>query len=297
MAFSCLNEYRILPSGEVVFSDAESYKPSLHKDLKNWPTLEAEIEGAFQKYLQIKTIESYSDYAVLLVYQGKYEKARDIFWEIERKSPGRYQTASNLGTVYELLGKSDSAYIWIDKSLKINPNSHDGSEWIHLKILEAKVKFHSNPASLANYNILGLDFGNEIIPKYKGDLKPYDIMGHLYHQLGERLTFIAPKDVIMGRLLFDLGNCLAIEVDATSALELYLMAEEFGFTNEVMQKRIAEFRRSQRWADFWNWEHEFVDKNFSLVLGLLFTFFITGCLVSFLIIRKIIRSFKKRENP
>jgi len=56
-----------------------------------------------------------SDYASLLVYAGYYERAKTIFHRIERDWPNQYTTASNLGTVYELLGKPDSALLWIQK--------------------------------------------------------------------------------------------------------------------------------------------------------------------------------------
>lgn len=64
----------------------------------------------------------------------------------------------------------------------------------------------------------------------------------LYFQLNERVSFIEPKDKIVGLLLFELGNILALTDDLTIALRTYERAMEYGHESEVMEKRYEKFR-------------------------------------------------------
>jgi hypothetical protein len=47
--------------------------------------------------------------------------------------------AANLGTALELLGNKEEALHWIREGIRRNPQSHEGTEWLHAKILEAKI--------------------------------------------------------------------------------------------------------------------------------------------------------------
>lgn len=185
-----------------------------------------------------------SDSAVGLVYLGKYNEALKVFYKIEKEFPGEYNTAANIGTIYELLGKNDSALHWINKAIKINPASHDGSEWIHIKILEAKIKAAKQADGFLNaYNVLGLDWGDSLVPVLKKSaFTERDIMFDLLAQLNERLKFIKPKEPIMARLFFDFGNACAYAQDFAAALAAYTKAEEFGYNTPQFKKWIAYFK-------------------------------------------------------
>jgi tetratricopeptide (TPR) repeat protein len=113
-----------------------------------------------------RDLDAYSDYGVLLAYLGRYDEAKAVYEEIEKITPGRYSTAANLGTVYELLGQNDLALKWIKKAVEIDPTSHEGSEWIHVKILEAKIK---GDKALTSEFLLGINFGNDTIPESQMD--------------------------------------------------------------------------------------------------------------------------------
>lgn len=163
-SLACINEYRVKLNGEVIYTNGHDGVPySYYKNLDQESKLK-ELQRADSIYRKTGKLEDYSDYGVMLVYNGKYSEAKSIFQKIEKNQPGLYATAANLGTVYELIGKNDSAYYWIDKAIKINPESHDGSEWIHLKILEAKIKAENDSGFFDSYNILELDFGNNVKP-------------------------------------------------------------------------------------------------------------------------------------
>jgi tetratricopeptide (TPR) repeat protein len=190
---------------------------------------------------------SYNDYGVTLIYLKKYREAFNVYKEIESKKPNLYSTASNIGTIYELTGKNDSAYVWIKKAIQINPSSHDSSEWIHLNILNEKLK---KTIDFKTADILGLDFGADILPKSslsKDELRK--IKEALFFQLNERTQLIKPKDVLVGKLLFELGNICAIDEGAFSALKNYDAAKAYGFNSELLTKRYNYFLKMQKGLD------------------------------------------------
>jgi len=80
-----------------------------------------------------------SDLAVAFVHQGKYSEAIALLQELERRYPGKYQVAANLGTAFELSGDNKQALQWIREGIRRNPKSHEGTEWLHVAILEAKL--------------------------------------------------------------------------------------------------------------------------------------------------------------
>ncbi|MCB9034961.1 MAG: hypothetical protein H6553_14080 [Chitinophagales bacterium] len=66
------------------------------------------------------------------------------------------------------------------------------------------------------------------------------------------MTFIKPKDPIIAQLLFELGNINAINYDVKSGLEVYLVAKEYGYTSDLIDKRIEYFEKLQSKAEFKN---------------------------------------------
>lgn len=157
-SMGCINEYRTLLSGKVILTDPTSGKIWTKQIDKK--ELRKKADELFKQYESTNSIEYLSDYAASLIYLREYDEAKKIYFFIENMNPNLYTTASNLGTLYELVGTADSALIWIKKSVKLNPNSHEGSEWIHIKILEFKITNSQN----FDKSILGLDFGNDPLP-------------------------------------------------------------------------------------------------------------------------------------
>jgi tetratricopeptide (TPR) repeat protein len=235
VTIACLNEYRTKLDG----SSYETMTRSGRVWVKELDTTAIRIDAneLWKKYTKTDSIAFLSDYAAQLVYLGEYEKAKAIYFNIEASTPDLYTTASNLGTIYELVGMPDSATTWIRKSVDINPNSHGGSEWIHLKILTFKLSESKDYSA----SILGLDFGRETIPKNINNIELQKLSDHIYHQLEERLQFVKPENKIVGNLYFDLGNILALSANLEAALESYAEATAFGFKSQLMDLRIAEF--------------------------------------------------------
>lgn len=232
-SFACINEY-------TAFFDSTAMDMNITGIGNIWQSNRLSKKELIEKsqefnnrYKTTNKIEDYSDYASKLIYLDSLKKAKAIYFEIEKTSPNLYTTASNLGTIYELEGKNDSALIWIKKSIKLNPKSHGGSEWVHVKILKFKISEKSN----FEKSILGVDFGSEIIPNKT------EISGiHIYNQLRERLNFIRPKNQIMGSLFFDLGNIVCHNFGVKRSIYFFQKAKHFGFESVIMDKRIKHFR-------------------------------------------------------
>jgi tetratricopeptide (TPR) repeat protein len=285
-SYACLNEYRTLLTGEVVHREAASGKV-WNREIDT-VELTSKSKELLLAYKRSDSIEYYSDYAAALTYLGQYQKAKKIYLEIEQRTPNLYTTASNLGTIYELIGKPDSALVWIKKSIRLNPNSHKGSEWIHLKILEYKLSKSVN----TTHSILGLDFGNAGKPTNPHNYDLQELEEHLWHQLRERTGFVKPQNTIVGNLYFDLGNILAQTRDVQAALESYEAAKEYGFESELMNDRISEFESLAKKAEWTEATTGFVKRNPFLALSIVFTVFVL-CII--LIIRIVKRIRKRRK--
>ncbi len=172
-----------------------------------------------QRQKDTPNLEYINNLAVALIHLGEVKKAIAILENLEKKYPGQYPVAANLGTAYELNGENQKALEWIKKGVERNPKSHFGTEWLHVKILEAKIAMEQDPEWLNNHSVLGADFGtgekqdpSEIsTTDYLGQKKSLtEIQDALGYQLHERLEFIKPPERVVADLLVDLSKALAI---------------------------------------------------------------------------------------
>jgi tetratricopeptide (TPR) repeat protein len=239
--FACLNgESMVLKDGTFLFVDKKGNVPYGHifnsdEDFKDG------IKQLDSLYKKTKDLDYLSDKGLLLILLKRYDEAVKLYLEIERLEPKRYSTASNIGTAYELLGQNDKALQWIKKSVEIDPKSHKNSEWIHIKILEAKNKGQQfvTPDFLLNTN-----FSIEVTPKStlsKDELQK--LSDALYYQLNERVSFVEPKEKIVAQLLFDLGNIAFLLGNYYDASADYVEAIKYGFTGQLIEQRIKEVQR------------------------------------------------------
>lgn len=240
---ACINEKKALLSGEHVIGYGREDVPT-GRSFGDTQYLTAQLYELDKLWKTKKNIDDYSDYGVYLIYLGRYQDAKAVFHEIENMYPSRYATAANIGTIYELLGNNDSALYWIKEAVRIDPSSHMGSEWLHVKILEAKIK---GDEAINSHFLLGTDFGNDVKPHANmSQVELEKLKDALYFQLNERVSFIKPEDKIVGLLLFELGNITALTDDVTAALRNYDKAVEYGFVNDVLKKRYEHFLSLQK---------------------------------------------------
>lgn len=233
--FACLNgETKILKNGAYAYQDYDGINPKGHYFFTgDFPKLIIELDSIYKK---TKDLDYLSDKGYLLIVLGKYDEALNLYLNIEKIKPNRYSTASNLGTLYELMGENQKAYNWIKKSIAINPKSHEGSEWLHLKILEAKIK---NINTVSGQFLINTNFGTSREPKTKLSTKEIDeLVKSIYFQVNERMSFIEPKDKIISILLFELGNLAELLGKHNSALDTYRTAREYGYDGDLIVERM-----------------------------------------------------------
>lgn len=152
--------------------------------------------------------------AVALLHLGKTERALKILQKLERATPRSYYVAANLGTAYELLGDNERAYKWIAESIKRYPESHFGTEWLHLKILKAKQAIKKDPKWIETNSVIGINWES-----IGSDLSKVQVTGHgdivhnadavkkaIEYQLHERTEFVKPTDPTVASLLYDLSH-------------------------------------------------------------------------------------------
>jgi tetratricopeptide (TPR) repeat protein len=233
---ACLNYYYTVDKeGDLhLFGEGDDLLPPFNKNFN-----QAIIVSKMQKLeTKMKTEHSYmllSDYAVSLMKLGQTKAALDILVELSANYPNEYKIASNLGTAYELNGQVDSALKYIRHGLQLNPNDHAGSEWVHVKILEAKNDLAKDPAWLESHTVLGLS------EKQKQDAV---VQQQILIQLQERFPFSPGPDAIMASLFVDLGDISANRNSIEYAKVFYQIAKEYyGDQSPALAAKVKEMQK------------------------------------------------------
>lgn len=195
-------------------------------------SIQYEMQDILQKMIVERSYMALSDYSICLMQAGKKEEALKILQELYSKYPGEYQLASNLGTAYELNGQNDSALKYIRRGMELNPAEHEGSEWVHVSILETKIQLAKNPDYLKTYRVLNLT---------EAQLNDTVVASQIELQLRERFPFCPGPDLIMAQLITDLADITM----NTSSLELAkgfygIGIYYFGDSSEVSLRKQAE---------------------------------------------------------
>ena len=238
-SFACMQGMKELNDGTVISFEKESDviprgHAFIHQDDKVLQRLDSMWKAT-------KKIAYLQDYAMVLVVNGRYEDAKNAYLQLEKVKPNQYATAANLGTVYELLGDNKNALTWIRKSVQLNPASHDSSEWLHVRILEAKL---AGNAAINSDFILHANFGRDSMPV--SELSKEELLQlrkALFYQLNERLTFVHPEDKIVAQLLFDLANVsLLTGANIYDVNDMYSMAKKYGYSGTLWERRYNKAR-------------------------------------------------------
>jgi tetratricopeptide (TPR) repeat protein len=190
-----------------------------------------------------------SDYSIALMYLGRSQEAIDLLQKLEKEEPGHYFIAANLGTAFELAGNNEEALHWIAEGIQRNPKSHEGTEWLHLRILEAKIAQQKDPDYFKSHSVLDLDPRdiNEDTPIGKDKLPPAEIAAAIQHQLTERLQFVKPPDPAVAGLLFDYAAIEAGTRTLESAKQILQMAESFGYPPEKIEPLVKLYDQRITW--------------------------------------------------
>lgn len=214
---SCVNTYHTVDAHGNIHELGQTGFRGFNKNF-NLPKINRNLPDLLKKIEVEKSPYLLSDYAILLMKAGKTAEALEILQVLSVHLPNEYKIAANLGTAYELNGQLDSALVYIQKGLDINPNSHEGSEWVHVRILETKIAMLNQPNLLDNRSVLQLT-AKEIVDT--------SVRNHIEIQIRERFPFCPGPDPIMASLLIDLGDCYAETFSFEYAKAFYNMAEGY----------------------------------------------------------------------
>ncbi len=193
-------------------------------------TIEAALRGA-------ANFNDRSDYAVALMYLGRSAEAVERLERLEIEKPGEYFIAANLGTAYELSGKNEAALRWIQEGMRRNPESHQGTEWLHVRILEAKIAQQSDPDFFKKHSVLELSPTNinQSLTFGEVQLSAGELARAIEYQLSERLQFVKPPDPSVASLLFDYAALEAATRTLESARGVLHLALDYGCPADKVQ--------------------------------------------------------------
>ena len=199
------------------------------------------------EYDRKSDLKSQNKLAAFQIYLGShyYNEARKTLEKLIKEYPNDYSVNANLGTLYELLGQNELALKHIRKAIAIDPASHENSEWIHVKILEAKIKFKNEKSKYVD--ILGISFGKDSLPAVMRTVNFKEVRKQLLYQLAERSYFITGPDPIMADLIFLSADLAFHTGDFKCAHASYKTAKEYGFVDAALvDKRISASNRVLR---------------------------------------------------
>lgn len=224
------------------------------------------------------TLQQKNDDAVLLILMGQYQQAISILEALERSHPKLPKTAVNLGTAYELNGQLLQARKWIRIGMQRDPNIHDGSEWIHMNILNAKLN-HADVKWLNQNPVLDLSFGHGYFPKSNHIHQDHiDQMGleRIFEQaklqIAERKQFVFGKDPILARVYYELANIdqslysesgLNRMLYNREANELLGFAQSLGLQKDPLIEKRISLMSAKTWQRVWMQIHDYFSNWFS----------------------------------
>jgi len=228
-ASACLNEYGRNLQGKMVytkwFTISEKAKHHNLKKIKKGLSIALEkLDGDSTFY------QEWSNISVYYMKLGKVDTALKILQPLIKKHANEYKLIANIGTAYELSGKLDSALKYINLGYQINPKSHYGSEWIHIKILEAKIKHKQQPERLISNSILSAKLLKEKMNK--NGLRRLD--EQIKTQILTRVPFTPSPNKVIQNILFSMGRLHHADGAYESAFLYYAYAYEF--TNNQYRK-------------------------------------------------------------
>ncbi|NII23880.1 tetratricopeptide repeat protein [Pseudoflavitalea sp. X16] len=263
LSWACINEYyrteppfvnNQLDLSAILYSEGHTYpywKNGFQDDIVMLQRRDSLLSVGLSK-LDYKSL---SDYAAFELRIGDRKKAVEILEQLYEQHPNEYNIVANLGTAYEVTGNNEKALALLKKAVQINPQSHYGSEWIHVRILEQKIA-RKDYDKIINLGIQ--DFSQWIIDKqYRFPRDADSLKMQIAYQLHERIAFIPPPDDIVGQLVLDFADIVAKTAESRDkAIPFYEYAEHYGSSlqktvaarKQVLKEEKKEVKDTFRWA-------------------------------------------------
>ena len=217
-SFACLNYYYGVDGhGHTHVYEGKTPAPAFNKNF-NLISTESKLVKLLPTISEKGDYKLLSDYAVLLLKGGKHKLALDVMQILYHNHPDEYQLAANLGTAFEINGNLDSAIFYINRGMELNPDAHEGSEWVHIKVLETKAKLITDPSYLTSNSVLNLS---------EEDKENEAIRNQIQIQVQERFPFTAGPDPIMASILIDLADCYKQTKSIEFAAAIYKLSNSY----------------------------------------------------------------------
>jgi hypothetical protein len=144
--------------------------------------------------------------------------------------------------------------------LELNPDSHRGSEWVHVKILEAKLAMEKDPNWLAKHSVLGT--GVHFSSATSGMFSKY--ASEIEYQLHERIPFTPFPDKLIANVFNEWGDLLATQRSvehANIAYQLSLVNDKtdpYGVQSKMDSLKVIFTKRKIKVPD---WTGYYIDRN------------------------------------
>ncbi|WP_421753126.1 tetratricopeptide repeat protein [Croceimicrobium sp.] len=243
-ALACGNFYGHNLQGEIVFSPDIYLSATMLSFDKDWLwSQKKELEEKIKRKPQ--NFQFKSDLSLVLMQLGMTDSALSILRPLIKLYPTEYNVVANLGTAFELKGKLDSALILIRKGYELNPLSHRGSEWIHIKILEAKIKAkRSNPTWMQRNAIITMEELEQRLGE--GELKAEQVNLDFNYQIRTRVPFTPAPNAVLSNLFETLGDFNEKYGTYEQALLAYAYSMKFSSNpnyNENIRRKIKNLNR------------------------------------------------------
>lgn len=227
--YACINHYHTVDANGDMHNWGEDMIVGFNQNF-NYKLIASKLPKKELEFQSNNSPYHLSDYAVLLMKGGRFEESLEIFKDLYSNLPQEYKLAANLGTAYELNGQLDSALFYIKRGVELNPNAHEGSEWIHIRVLETKKMLLEQADYLKHHTVLDLTSEQK---------KDSAVRVQLELQIRERFPFTPGPDPIMASLVFDLAECYSNTLSIEYAKALYTTAHEYyGLNTELTKSKI-----------------------------------------------------------
>jgi tetratricopeptide (TPR) repeat protein len=226
----CLNLYHVNASGQEFRNSYLSSLPVFYQsfDTTFYKELLVSIEkDKSERILYHDENKALSDKSVALIKLRKVKEAQKILLNLYEKAPNEYNFVINLATSYELTGDVDKALMLTKKGLEINKNSHRGSEWFHVKVLEAKQKMKNNPDWIKENKVLDVEL--KTLKADKTTVGIQEIISDIGYQLTERVPFSPQNDILLANIFNEYGDILS-EFSVEMAYVAYGIGEKYDNT-------------------------------------------------------------------
>lgn len=176
-----------------------------------------------------------NDFVIALIYSGAYQRALDLSTELFELYPEEYNVVITHAVACELNGLDRDALVNLQHAIQLNPQSHKGSEWIHVNILKAHTAHRYDPTPA---ELIGIDISSDSFAAQAQRPRLDTLLAQLHYQIHDRMYF-ADKggDKTFGAMLYAYADLLYLTGYRSVSIKYYEMALEYGYEPATVNRR------------------------------------------------------------